>query len=134
MARVVGRPALAETMKPTAQVGARPLPIPAAEAGARGLGGWIAPGGKFYYAARNQHIRVAELLRNGGGGPTEPWQMRDGWVMVRSTGEVVSLPGLSQSQWDALGDMLVAAPGGGYRSWLLQSMRQLRELEAAAQI
>jgi hypothetical protein len=39
------------------------------------------------------------------------------------------LPFISQAQWDTLGDLLMAAPLGAYRSQLLGSMRQLRELE-----
>ena len=107
-----------------------PRSIPAAEAGHAGIGGWIAPDGRFYPASKYQLIRIALELRRAGGGPTEPWTMRDGWVMVRSTGEALALPDrVSQPQLDTLADMLIAAPVGPYRSELLTSLRRLQELE-----
>ena len=111
----------------------RPRAIPAAEAGAAGIGGWIAPGGQFYPAPHYQHIRVGHELRQTGVGPTEPWDMRDGWVMVRSCGEALALPyRVTQPQLDTLADALIAAPAGPYRSTLLASMRRLQDLEARA--
>ena len=108
----------------------RPRPIPAAEAGQAGIGGWIAPDGEFYPAEKYQHIRVGVELRRTGGGPTEPWDMRDGWVMVRWCGEALALPDrVTQPQVDTLADMLIAAPAGPYRSELLTSLRRLQELE-----
>jgi hypothetical protein len=115
---------------PRAVTEVRPRAIPAAEAGQAGIGGWIAPAGAFYPASKYQHIRIALELRRAGGGPTEPWDMRDGWVMVRSTGEALALPDrVSQPQLDTLADMLIAAPVGPYRSELLTSLRRLQELE-----
>lgn len=56
--------------------------------------------------------------------------MRDGWAMLRSHGELLALPGqLTQPQLDCLGDMLMAAPPGRWRSELLASLRLLREVE-----
>jgi len=108
----------------------RPRSIPPAEAGAAGTGGWIAPGGEFYAAAQYQHIRVGHELRQTGDGPTEPWDMRDGWVMVRADGEALALPDrVTQPQLDMLADVLLAAPVGLYRSALLASLRRLRELD-----
>ena len=108
----------------------RPSSIPAAEAGQAGIGGWIAPAGEFYPASKYQHIRVGHELRRTGGGPTEPWDMRDGWVMVRWSGEALALPDrVTQPQLDTLADMLIAAPVGPYRSELLTSLRRLQELE-----
>ena len=108
----------------------RPRSIPAAEAGAARTGGWIAPGGQFYPAAQYHHIRVGHELRQMGAGPTEPWDMRDGWVMVRSDGEALALPDrVTQPQLDTLADMLQGAPVGSYRSVLLASLRRLQELE-----
>lgn len=107
----------------------RPPWIPAAEAGRAGLGGWIAPGGQFYPAPQYQHIAVGHELRQTGEGPTEPWDMRDGWVMVRSSGEALALPDrVTQPQLDTLADALIAAPVGSYRSALLASLRRLQEL------
>jgi hypothetical protein len=101
------------------------------EAGRTGVGGWIAPDGRFFPAPQYQHIRVGCELRQTGGGPTEPWDMRDGWVMVRSDGEALALPHrVTQPQLDTLADALIAAPAGPYRSALLASLRRLQELEA----
>lgn len=109
---------------------ARPRPLSGHEAGAGCHGGWIAPSGEFYAAPYLHHIRVGAELRATGGGPGDPWTMRDGWAMLRAHGEVVALPGhLSQAQLDTLGDMLLAAPAGRWRSELLASLRQLREVE-----
>jgi hypothetical protein len=92
--------------------------------------GWIAPDGRFYRAPYLHHIRVAAELRGTGGGPTDPWDMRDGWAMVKVHGEALVLPHrVTQSQLDALGDMLIAAPESRYRSALLTSLRALHELE-----
>ncbi len=45
-------------------------------------------------------------------------------------GEALALPyRLTQPQLDALADMLIAAPESRYRSALLASLRQLREME-----
>jgi hypothetical protein len=108
----------------------RPRSIPAAEAGAAGLSGWIAPGGQFYAAPQYRHIRVGHELRQTGDGPTEPWDMRDGWVMVRADGEALALPDrVTQPQLDMLADVLLAAPVGPYRSALLVSLRRLQELD-----
>jgi hypothetical protein len=108
----------------------RPRSIAAAEAGGASTGGWIAPGGKFYPAEQYQHIRVGQGLRQTGDGPTEPWDMRDGWVMVRADGEALALPDrVTQPQLDMLADVLLAAPIGSYRSALLASLRRLRELD-----
>jgi len=109
----------------------RPVPIPPGLAGHRQLGGWIDPRGRFYPAAYCAHIRVAFLLRETGEGPAEPWLMAESWwAMVKSHGEVIARPDrLSQAQLDSLSDMLMAAPDGPYRSSLLASLRQLRELE-----
>jgi hypothetical protein len=108
----------------------RPRSIPATEAGGAGTGGWIAPGGHFYPAAQYQHISVGHDLRQTGDGPTEPWDMRDGWVMVRADGEALALPDrVTQPQLDMLADVLLAAPVGSYRSALLSSLRRLRELD-----
>jgi hypothetical protein len=112
-------------------VAARPTAMPGPEAGAQRLGGWISPDGRFYACPESGHIRLARRLRETGGGPADPWLMRDGWVMVKAHGEVVSLPSMTQPQWDTLGDMLVAAPPTGWRSQLLDSLRELRELEAS---
>src|SRR5437588_11039001 len=101
------------------------------QAGSEQRGGWIAPDGKFYPAAWMQHIHVADQLRATGQGPTEPWDMRDGWVMVRTHGEVVCLYGLTQPQWDTLGDLLQAAPPGVYRASVLASVRQLHDVVCA---
>jgi hypothetical protein len=110
----------------------RPRSIPAAEAGRSGLGGWVAPGGQFYPAPQYQHIRVGHELRQTGDGPKEPWDMRDGWVMVRACGEALALPDrISQPQLDTLADALISAPVGLYRSALLASLRRLLELETA---
>ena len=128
-----GRPGAARrrqksSRRPVTQV--RPRSIPAAEAGQAGIGGWIAPTGEFYPASKYQHIRVGLQLRRTGGGPTEPWDMRDGWVMVRWCGEALALPDrVTQPQIDTLADMLIAAPVGPYRSELLTSLRRLQELE-----
>jgi hypothetical protein len=101
-----------------------------AAAGAARLSGWIAPDGRFYSAPYLHHIRVAYELRATGEGPTDPWDMRDGWVMVRANGEALVLPNkLTQPQLDTLADMLIAAPESPYRSALLASLRRLRELE-----
>ena len=108
----------------------RPLSIQAADAARAGTGGWIAPGGRFYAAAQYQHIRVGRELRRTGDGPTEPWDMRDGWVMVRADGEALALPDrVTQPQLDMLADVLLAAPVGSYRSALLASLRRLQELD-----
>jgi hypothetical protein len=94
------------------------------------MGGWISPDGRFYAAPWLHHIRVGAELRATGAGPTDPWDMRDGWVMVRAHGEVLVLPHLlTQPQLDALGDVLIAARESPYRSALLASLRRLRELE-----
>jgi hypothetical protein len=94
------------------------------------MGGWIAPGGRFYPAPQFHHIRVAYELRATGDGPADPWNMRDGWCMVRASGEALVLPRrVTQPQLDTLADMLIAAPDGSYRSWLLSSLRRVRELE-----
>jgi hypothetical protein len=78
------------------------------------------------------HLRIAARLRATGDGPVDPWTMRDGWVMVRATGEVIALPDyLSQPQWNTLGDMLIAAPDGQYRSRLLDSIHTIQQLEAS---
>jgi hypothetical protein len=109
----------------------RPRSIPGAEAGRSGFGGWLAPDGRFFPAPQYQHIRVASELRQTGAGPTEPWDMRDGWVMVRADGETLALPHrVTQPQLDTLADALIAAPVGLYRSALLASLRRLQELEA----
>jgi len=108
----------------------RPRAVSPGEAGAQRMGGWIAPGGRFYPAAHYEHIGVAAALRANGGGPCEPWGMRDGWVLVKTHGEVLALPGrMTQPQLDTLGDMLEAAPEGRHRSALLASLRQLRDME-----
>src|SRR2546430_12266786 len=109
----------------------RPRSIPPAEAGRTGSGGWIAPDGRFYPAPQYGHISVARELRQTGGGPREPWDMRDGWIMVRSSGEALALPHrITQPQLDTLAAVLIIAPVGLYRSALLASLRQLQELEA----
>ncbi len=108
----------------------RPVPLPPTVAGQRQLGGWMDQRGRFYPAAFGAHIRIAFLLRETGEGPTEPWDMRDGWCLVKANGDVWVLPNrVAQPQLDSLGDMLIAAPGGLYRSHLLLSLRRLRELE-----
>src|SRR5262249_36614050 len=72
-------------------------------------------------------------LRRTGDGPTEPWDMRDGWVMVRADGEALALPDrVTQGQLDMLADVLLAAPVGSYRSALLASLRRLQELDMGA--
>lgn len=101
----------------------------AREAGAQCLGGWIAPDGRFYRADYNEHIRVAERLRATGSGPKDPWDVADPWLLVKSYGEVLFSVYLTQGQLDTVGDMLRAAPDTSYRSYLLASMRELRELE-----
>lgn len=109
----------------------RPAALSGSDAGRQRLGGWIGPDGRFYAAPQYHHIRVGHELRASGGGPGDPWDMRDCWVMVRCDGEVVALPDrVSQAQLDTLADALLAAPDGAYRSNLLASLRQLRELEA----
>jgi hypothetical protein len=94
------------------------------------MGGWIAPDGRFYRAPHRHHLRVAAELRATGGGPSDPWNIRDGWIMIRAHGELVCRPDLAQVQWDTLGDILQGAPDGDYRSNLLASLRMLHELEA----
>ena len=109
----------------------RPPSLSGVIAGARCTGGWIAPNGKFYAAPRLYHLRIGAALRATGAGPTDPWDMNDGWVMVRAHGEVIARPDkLTQPQWDTLGDMLIAAPESGFRSYLLASLRTMREVEA----
>jgi len=109
----------------------RPRSISGAEAGRACAGGWIAPDGQFFPAPQYQHIRVGGELRDTGAGPTEPWDMRDGWIMVRADGEALALPHrITQPQLDTLADALLAAPDGQYRSALLTSLRRLQELEA----
>jgi hypothetical protein len=109
------------------------VPVAAPIAGAARTGGWISPCGRFYPAPYLHHIRVAAELRAAGYGPAEPWLMRDGWTMVRSTGEALALPCLlTQAQLDALGDVLTAAPPGAYRTALMGSLRLLRELTDGA--
>src|SRR5690348_12730400 len=66
---------------------ARPEPVPGDEAGARCLGGWIAPNGAFYPAGYNEHIGVAEKLRATGDGPKDPWDVADPWLMVKNHGQ-----------------------------------------------
>jgi len=96
------------------------------------MGGWISPCGRFYPAPFLHHIRVAAELRAAGDGPADPWLMRDGWTMVRNTGEALALPFMvTQPQWDVLGDVLEAAPRGTYRTALGVSLRLLRELADA---
>lgn len=108
----------------------RPRPISGHDAGRGRVGGWIAPDGRFYPAPWLHHLRVSAALRATGDGPTEPWDMRDGWAMVRADGEVVVLPyQLTQPQLDTLGDMMMAAPASPYRSHIVASLRQLREVE-----
>jgi hypothetical protein len=119
-----------EATRPTARGAARPRSISAAAAGADRRPGWIAPDGRFYAAERWTHVRMAAQLRATGDGPADPWTMADGWVLVRAHGEAVCLPGITQAQWDTLGDLLIAAPPGVYRRHLLESLRQLRDLEA----
>jgi hypothetical protein len=78
------------------------------------------------------HLRTAAELRATGDGPVDPWTMRDRWVMVRATGDVIALPDyLSQPQWDTLGDMLIAAPEGPYKSRLVDSIRTIQQLESS---
>jgi hypothetical protein len=108
----------------------RPRSVSGGQAGSERLAGWIAPDGKFYPAAWMHHLQVAEQLRATGLGPTEPWDMRDGWVMVRAHGEVVYLFGLTQAQWDTLGDLLHATASGPFRTNVITSLRQLRDLES----
>src|SRR5262245_60442259 len=110
-----------------------PWPISASEAGVDRRAGWLSPEGPFYPCARWKHISMAARLREAGAGPADPWRMTDGWIMVRENGEVVALPGrVTQAQLDTLMDMLVAAPlDSGYRAWMLDSLRQLAELEPA---
>jgi hypothetical protein len=111
----------------------RPRSIPAVEAGRAGIGGWIAPGGQFYPAPQYRHIRVGHELKQTGEGPTEPWDMRDGWVMVRADGEALALPDrVTQPQLDMLADVLLAAPVGSYRSALLVSLRRLLEFDVCS--
>jgi hypothetical protein len=101
------------------------------DAGAERRGGWIAPDGKFYPAGFNEHLRVAEMLRAAGGGPKDPWDVADPWLLVKSHGEVLFSVYLTQAQLDTLVDMLRAAPDCPYRSQLIASLRRLRELETA---
>jgi hypothetical protein len=105
------------------------MPMPGHEAGARCLGGWIAPTGAFYPAGYNEHIRVAEQLRATGSGPKDPWDVADPWLLVKSHGQMLFSVYLTQAQIDTVGDMLVAASDSGYRSRLLASLRGLHELE-----
>lgn len=120
---------MTEATRPTTRSAARPEAIRGADAGVARRSGWIAPDGKFYPAARWTHVRMAERLRATGDGPADPWTMADGWVLVRAHGEAVCLPRITQAQWDTLGDMVVSAPAGAYRSHLLKSMRELREMD-----
>ncbi|TMC11711.1 MAG: hypothetical protein E6J41_05165 [Chloroflexi bacterium] len=107
----------------------RPASLSGTEAGRRRTGGWIAPAGTFYSAQYLHHLRVAAELRATGDGPGDPWDMRDGWVMVRCHGEVIALPDrVSQAQLDTLADMLLAAPDTPYRSELMASLRLLLEM------
>lgn len=108
----------------------RPTPVLPTLAGRRQQGGWLDVRGRFYPAAYLQHIETAALLRATGDGPSDPWIMRDGWVMVKSYGEVIALPGrLTQPQIDSLGDMLCNAPDDLYRKNLLTSLRNLQRME-----
>jgi hypothetical protein len=107
----------------------RPRSLLAREAGARCLGGWIAPDGSFYPAAYGEHIRVAERLRATGAGPKDAWDVADPWLLVKSHGEVLFSIYLTQPQLDTVGDMLTAAPDSPYRDRLRESLRGLRELE-----
>ena len=107
----------------------RPRPVSGAEAGRKRLGGWIGNDGRFYAAPWLHHLRIAAELRATGDGPGDPWDMRDGWVMVRCHGEVIALPDrVSQAQLDTLADMLLAAPDTPYRSELMASLRLLLEM------
>lgn len=110
---------------------ARPRPLSGHEAGAQCFGGWLDASGRFYHAPYLHHVRVAAVLRATGDGPADPWDMaRTSWAMVKAHGEVLALPGrLTQPQLDTLADMLLAAPAGRWRSDLLASLRQLREVE-----
>lgn len=104
--------------------------MPGEAAGRNRMGGWIAPDGTFYPAQRFHHLRIGAELRGTGDGPSDPWDMRDGWLMVRAHGEVLVLPDrLTQAQLDTLGDMLTAAPDGGFRSYILEALRTLREVQ-----
>src|SRR5215472_8629274 len=104
----------------SAQRPGRPASMLPAEAGTTRRGGWIAPCGEFYPCARWEHVQVAAELRASGSGPVDPWDMRDGWCMVKADGELLALPHrLSQPQLDALGDILLGAPESPYRSSLL---------------
>lgn len=106
----------------------RPAPITGAEAGARGLGGWINSGGKYYAAKWREHLKVAADLRATGNGPADPWLMRDGWIMVGCDGEVIALPThISQPQLDTLSDILNTAHGT-YRDVLRSSLRTLLQM------
>jgi hypothetical protein len=105
--------------------------LPGEQAGREQAAGWIAPDGRFYPVPHWGHITVAAQLRAAGHGPEDPWDMRDGWVMVRAHGEAVALPDrVTQAQLDCLGDMLLGAPDGPYRSHLLASLRSLLALTA----
>jgi hypothetical protein len=105
--------------------------MPPAVAGRRQIGGWLDSRGRFYPAGFGAHIRVAFLLRETGEGPADPWDMANTtWAMVKAHGEVIALPGrLAQPQFDSLGDMLVSAPDGAYRSHLLVSLRRIQQFE-----
>ena len=87
--------------------------------------------GRFFAARFGAHVRVGFILRQTGDGPADPWDMANTtWAMVKAHGEVIALPGrLAQPQWDSLGDMLVNAPDGSYRSFLLDSLRRLQRFE-----
>jgi len=109
----------------------RPEPVSAVEVAHGRFGGWLDAQGRFYAAAYQQHIRVAERLRNTGAGPEEPWRLeQSSWILIKDYGEVFALPGrITQRQYDFLGDVLIHAPNGPYRSYFLDSLRTLQNME-----
>jgi hypothetical protein len=112
----------------------RPTPLPPRDAGQKCMGGWVGPDGRFYHARHWHHDRVAEVLRETGGGPAAKWDITNplGWFKVMSNGQVVARPDLvNQAQLDTLSDMLMASPEGGFRSRLLDFLRSVQLLAYA---
>jgi hypothetical protein len=109
-----------------------PRPVSPAEAGARCLGGWIGPDGRFFVAAHWEHERVAARLRLMGSGPRDPWDVSDRWCLVKTSGQVLgALP--TQAQLDTVGELIQAAPFDcGYRAALREWLREVAGMEMAA--
>jgi hypothetical protein len=105
-----------------------PIPCAPSLIGRDTVGAWIAPSGACYGVARKgQHERVATRIRAAGIGPERTWNTASRWMQVKENGDLYCGVYHTSAQWEALYDMLDAAPDGCWKERLRDSVARARD-------